>query len=286
VNPIGKSSSRGSIRMAKKADLLTVLYRSKSVVAIDKPAHLASAPGGGEKRSANAMIAMQLDLPFKGETDPRIRPVHRIDKETSGVLLFALTRTAQQSISTQFQNNRVEKQYLALVAGELRDREGVVDAPIAADPNDKLRRRIHRTGKPAVSKWEVLEQYREYALLRVRPLTGKTHQIRLHLAHIGLPIVCDPLYGRPPRKGREPGLYLSDFKRGYRIKVGEVERPLLARLGLHAEALTLDVSFDAVSSMTETSQDRPSHDQHLTTIRAEIPRDMRAATNMLGKWGR
>lgn len=272
--------------MAKKDELLTILHRSPGAVAIDKPAHLASVPGGGEKRSANAMIALQLGLQFKGETDPRIRPVHRIDKETSGVLLFALTRTAQQAISNQFQNNRVQKEYLAIVAGELRDREGVVDAPIAADPNDKVRRRIHRTGKPAVSKWEVVDQFRAYALLRVRPLTGKTHQIRLHLAHIGLPIVCDPLYGRPPRRGREPGVYLSDFKRGYRAKPGEEERPLLARLGLHAEALTLDVSFDAGSSISEASAARASDDPRLSTIRAELPRDMRAAINMLSKWGR
>ncbi len=272
--------------MAKKDDLLNILHRSPASVAIDKPPHLASVPGGGEKRSANAMIALQLGLPFKGETDPRIRPVHRIDKETSGVLLFALTRVAQQSISMQFQNNRVEKQYLAIVAGELREREGVVEAPIAADPNDKVRRRIHRTGKPAVSKWEVVDQFREFALLRVRPLTGKTHQIRLHLAHIGLPIVCDPLYGRPPRRGREPGVYLSDFKRGYRVKASEEERPLLARLGLHAEALTLDLSFDSGPSLTGSSETRASDEKSLTTIRAEPPRDMRAAINMLSKWGR
>jgi len=255
-----------------KPDPLTLLFDDPALAAIAKPAGLASVPGGGEPTSALRRLAAQLGLPHKGEADPRVRAVHRLDKDTTGVLLFAKTREAQQAVSHQFQNNRVAKSYVALVAGEVSDEQGTVDAPMARDDRDPIRMRVvTRKGKPAVTDWRLVRRFRGYALLEVRPRTGKTHQIRVHLAHVGMPLAVDPLYGRRPAKPRgaeeaEPGLYLSTFKRGYRGSAGE-ERPLISRLTLHAERLSL---LHPNGSPLE--------------LVAELPKDLRATINMLSKY--
>lgn len=217
------------------------------------------------------MLAEQLGLPYKGELDPRVRPVHRIDKDTSGVLLFAKNRSAQQFVSEQFQNRKVEKEYLALVIGNPAQMEGTIDAPMRRDPSNALRMEIHRVGKPALTHWKLLQRFRGYSLLQVMPQTGKTHQIRVHLASIGHPLVIDPLYGSRLRKkdefDREPGLYLSSFKRDYRSSRDAEERPLIGRLTLHAHRLALLHPNGSPLKME-----------------AEAPKDFRAALNMLTKY--
>ncbi len=254
-----------------KHELLPLLCNDDHLVATNKPANCVSVPSKGEKRVATRMLGEQLGIPFKGDLDPRIRPVHRIDKDTSGVLLFAKTRSAQTFLSEQFQNRQVEKEYLALVIGNLADVEGTIDANMRRDPSNNLRMETHRVGKPAVTRWKVLQRFRGYSLLRVVPLTGRTHQIRVHLASIGHPLVVDPLYGSRLRKkeepDREPGLYLSGFKRGYRPPSEEVERPLIGRLTLHAHRLSL---LHPNGSPLK--------------LEAEPPKDFRAGVNMLTKY--
>lgn len=255
-----------------KTELLPLLLNDDQLVATSKPAGCVSVPSKGETRVASRMLADQLGLPFKGEVDPRIRPVHRIDKDTSGVLLFAKNRQAQQFVSEQFQNRKVDKEYLALVIGNPAEREGVIDAPMRRDPSNNLRMEIHRVGKPAVTHWKLLQRFRGFSLLQVMPQTGKTHQIRVHLTSIGHPLVVDPLYGSRMRKKdeleREPGLYLSTFKRDYRPpREDEEERPLIGRLTLHAHKLSLL---------------HPNGSR--LNLQADPPKDFRAAVNMLTKY--
>ncbi|HQY89201.1 MAG TPA: RluA family pseudouridine synthase, partial [Tepidisphaeraceae bacterium] len=214
--------------------MLEILHQSSDLVGIHKPAGLASIPGGFERSAANVALARQLGLPFKGDADPRVRVIHRIDKDTSGVLLFALNRPAQQFVSLQFQNNQIEKSYVALVVGSMKDDSGEIDAPIAKHASDKLRRRVHKTGKPSMTRWQVMQRFRDYTLVRVFPKTGRTHQIRVHLKHIGHPLAVDLLYHSP----KIDGVYLSRFKKNYRATMDE-ERPLIGRLTLHAESLKL-----------------------------------------------
>ncbi len=247
---------------------LELLLDDADLVAVLKPAGLATIPGRAEEDAADnvlARVGKQLRLPAAGLVDPRVRVVHRLDKDTSGVLLFAKHTAAQRHVSGQFQDNTTQKQYLALVAGQPQADEGVVDAPLGPHPASKRKMAVVRHGgRPAVTAWQVEARYRDYALLRVFPKTGRTHQIRVHLESIGLPLAIDPVYN--PTGGPASGIFLSRFKRDYRPNQGQQERPLIDRLTLHAERL------------------RFAHpDGRTVELVAPPPKDFRATVNMLGR---
>ncbi|HWB53155.1 MAG TPA: RluA family pseudouridine synthase [Tepidisphaeraceae bacterium] len=242
---------------------LEIIYQDADCVAINKPAGLASIPGRGETSSVLQQLAEQLNLPWSGSADPRLRVVHRLDKETSGVLLMAKNLPTQRLLSEQFQNGKVQKEYLALVAGRPSADAGTINAPLGPHPTSRDRMAVRKDGKQALTEWKVEERFRRFALVRCFPRTGRTHQIRVHLQSIGLPLAVDPLYH--PNKG----LFLSSFKRDYRPTRGEDERPLIARLTLHAERLTFD---------------HPSTGKAM--IEAPLPKDFRATLNQLRRHGR
>jgi RluA family pseudouridine synthase len=247
---------------------LDILSRGDGWVAVDKPAGLATIPGRGEPLGVTVLerLGEQLRLPTSGTSDPRVRVVHRLDKDTSGVLLFALNSAVQRHLSQQFQNNTAQKEYLALVSGSPDTDEGEIDDPLDRHPTSPQRMTIAKHGgRPARTAWRIEQRFRALTLLRVFPKTGKTHQIRVHLKSIGLPLAIDPLYN-PASKGF-PGLMLSAFKRGYRPVRGEQERPLIDRLTLHAQKL----QFVAPGG------------EHVEVV-ASVPKDLRASINMLGKY--
>jgi 23S rRNA pseudouridine955/2504/2580 synthase/23S rRNA pseudouridine1911/1915/1917 synthase len=249
------------------AERLEILWRGPDALAVSKPTGLATIPGRGEDDSVLEQLGRQLGIPSSGTADPRVRVVHRLDKGTSGVLLFATTVEMQRHLSHQFQNNTVSKEYLALVRGRPAQAEGEIDAPLAPHTTSPRRMAVVRHGgRPARTLWKVEETFRELALLRVFPRTGKTHQIRIHLQSVGLPLAIDPLYNAPSRDGAEQGIFLSSFKRGYH-RAGEAERPLIGRLTLHAHRLAFN--------------DRAGE---RITIEAPLPKDFRAALNMLRKY--
>ena len=246
---------------------LQIVYEDDAVVAVNKPAGLATIPGRAEETSVLEQLGQQLGLPVRGEIDPRVRVVHRLDKDTSGVLLFAKTIEAQRYLSHQFQNNTAQKQYVALVIGRPPTPEGEVDAPIAPDKQHVGAMKIDKRGKPARTAWRVVETFRDITLLYAMPKTGKTHQIRVHLQQIGHPLAVDPLYG-PTADDKGPGVFLSRIKRGYRLGKYQEERPLISRLTLHAEKLQITLPTGA-----------------LVEIAAELPRDMATTLKMLRKYG-
>jgi 23S rRNA pseudouridine955/2504/2580 synthase/23S rRNA pseudouridine1911/1915/1917 synthase len=251
---------------------LDILAQTPDWVAVMKPAGLATIPGRGETDSVLERLGRQLGLPSSGAADPRVRVVHRLDKDTSGVLLFAKHTAAQRHLSHQFQNNTIAKEYLAIVVGRPEAQEGEVDAPIDRHPTSPLKMAVVKHGgRPARTAWRIEHTFRGFTLLRVFPKTGKTHQIRIHLQSIGLPLAVDPLYHPPrPRRG-EPappaGLFLSAFKRNYRPAAGEPERPLIDRLTLHAEKLRFNDTGGAA-----------------TEVVGPVPKDLRATLNMLRKY--
>jgi 23S rRNA pseudouridine955/2504/2580 synthase/23S rRNA pseudouridine1911/1915/1917 synthase len=250
---------------------LEIIRDAPDWVAVAKPAGLATIPGRGEPAGESVLeqVAVLLGLPSTGSVDPRVRVVHRLDKDTSGVLLFAKNAAAQRHFSHQFQNNTVEKEYLALVAGSPTANEGEIDAPLDRHPADPKRMSVVRHGgRPARTLWKVEQRFRGLALVRAFPKTGKTHQIRVHLKHAGLPLAVDPLYNaQPPARGRKAGgVYLSTIKRGYQLKRGGEEAPLIDRLTLHAEAL----------AFTAPGGER-------LRLECPLPKDFRAALNQLRK---
>jgi 23S rRNA pseudouridine955/2504/2580 synthase/23S rRNA pseudouridine1911/1915/1917 synthase len=243
---------------------IDILWEDANYVAISKPARLAAIPGRGEKVNAFEQVAQKIGLPHSGNSDARLRLLHRIDKDTSGILLFARNKTAQKHVSHQFQNNQVTKEYLALVAGRPYQDHGEIDAPMAPHPSSPKKMAVAKHGRPARTLWKVEDYLGDFTLLRVFPKTGKTHQIRVHLKSIGLPLAIDPLYNP---KGQQ-AIFLSSFKRGYRQSNHE-ERPLISRLTLHAEKLTFD-NLDGTK----------------VQLAAPLPKDFRATLNQLRKYGR
>lgn len=155
--------------------------------------------------------------------------VHRLDKDTSGVMIMAKNAVAHKYFSQIFENRKVEKIYLGLVVGSLPEKSGTVNEIIAEHPSHKGMMVVARKGKPSITHYEVLEDLGRFSVVQFKIETGRTHQIRVHMKYVGHPIVADPLYG-----DGEPVL-VSSFKKKYNLsKKEEEERPILSRLALHA----------------------------------------------------
>lgn len=204
-----------------------LLYSDEELLVIGKPAGLPTLPDGYDPAAPNVK-----DL-FSDAFGP-LWIVHRLDRETSGILAFARTPGAHRALNTQFETRRVAKLYHALIKGSPGWDERVVKLRLRPDGDRQHRTVIDpRKGKTAVTHLKILERYRGYSLVEARPETGRTHQIRVHLSAVGFPIAADAVYGDGAH------IILSQVKPGYRPGKGE-ERPLLGRLGLHAWSLELE----------------------------------------------
>jgi 23S rRNA pseudouridine1911/1915/1917 synthase len=182
---------------------LPLLYADDDLVIVDKPAGLLSVPTAPDARDEDTALARVLD--YARHRTPR-RPfagaVHRLDRDTSGALAFALNAETKRGLRDLFREHRIERRYAAIVLGSPRADQGTIDAPIH-DAYQGGRRRIARADEPsreAVTRFKVLERLAGGALLEVELETGRQHQIRLHLAHIGLQVLGDPVYGRAAKK--------------------------------------------------------------------------------------
>ena len=177
---------------------LEVVYQDGDLVVINKPAGLSVHPGPGhpDHTLVNVLLALCPDIEGIGDG---IRPgiVHRLDKDTSGLMVVAKTHQAHQSLSGQIKNREVIKGYLALAAGSITPPSGQIDAPIARDPRHRKRMAVVLGGRESSTRYRVLENIAGFSMVELYLKTGRTHQVRVHLRHLGHPLLGDALYGAP-----------------------------------------------------------------------------------------
>ena len=229
----------------------TVVYEDDDIIAVNKASGISV---GGDrwdesKERLDRLVAEKIFI------------VHRIDKETSGLVVFAKNETAHRRLSLSFQENNIKKRYIAIVHGRPSWKETVCDLPLVPNGNKKHQTIIDKyNGKKSLTKFVFTKSAGNYSILEALPETGRTHQIRVHAAALGFSIVCDSLYGR------EKPVFLSAIKRNWRGDPLE-EKPLLSRLGLHASDLLIPA--------TDTACPLELH--------APLPRDMAALIKQMSK---
>lgn len=204
---------------------LTVVHEDKDVLVVDKPVGLVVHPGAGNRCHTlqNALLGRDPAL----ASLPRAGIIHRLDKDTSGLLVVARTPEAHTSLTRQLMARTVAREYLAVCVGVMTS-GGTVDEPIGRHRNDRLRMAVRQDGRPAVTHYRVLERFRAHTYLSVKLETGRTHQIRLHLSHLHYPIAGDPVYGGRFAQPKGASQRLLETLRGFK------------RQALHATSLAFD----------------------------------------------
>ncbi len=230
-----------------------IIFENDSFVAVNKPAGLLSIPDREQTQTSLKDILL--------EKYGSVFTVHRLDKDTSGIIIFAKREAAHKYFSQLFEERKIEKYYQGLVHGIPAMKKGTIDAPIAEHGTQKGFYIVHQRGKPSVTDYEVIEEHKLFSLVQFQLHTGRTHQIRVHCKNIGHPLACDELYG-----DGKPVL-LSSIKKKYKLsKHDEEERPMLNRLALHSYRLKFT---DA--------------DGEIIDLEAELPKDIRALLQQLKK---
>ncbi len=230
-----------------------ILYEDEEIIVINKSPNTLSIPDRfkPEKFNLKSYLENRFDT---------IYVVHRLDKDTSGLICFAKTEEAHRSLSLQFQNRNVTKIYHLFCDGHPPESDGIIDEPILKRSDGKSI--IHKTGKPSQTAYKVLQKFQAHSILEFELLTGRTHQARIHASHIGCPLIVDPVYGNRDR------FFLSTIKRNYRSGKNNEEQPLLSRTPLHAKILTLS---------------HPTTKKRIH-FEADYPKDLKALKNQLTKW--
>ncbi len=240
----------------RREPALEILHIDRDLVVVNKPPGVLSASGRGTDRAVPDLLRSRAEL----QDNLALRLVHRLDRDASGVLVYARTLDAQRQLVSQFSQRQVEKVYWALVSGYVAE-DGKVDLNLVFDRRRNRVVPVSGRGKPALTHYRVLERVAGNTLLECRPVTGRMHQIRAHLLAIGHPLTVDPLYGGGL------AVLLSSFKPDYRSSGRRAERPLIERLTLHACQLTF--------SHWETGA--------RMTFSAPLPKDFRATLRQLAR---
>ena len=234
--------------------LWDLLYEDEFLLVINKSSGLLTLPDRFDRDLPNLFTELQRFF-------PEIKSVHRLDRYTSGVILFAKDADTHRYLSTCFEHRKVYKSYYAIVQGVPIYESGRIDMPIAKI-GGKNRVYISETGgKPSVTNFKIVEDFRLYSLLLAKPETGRLHQIRVHLQHLGTPLLVDSSYG-----GKD-AFYLSEIKKKYSLGRGKAERPIISRQTLHAVSIKFKHPFSG------------SYEE----FHAPLPKDMRATIAQLRK---
>ena len=232
----------------------SIIFENEDFIAINKESGLLTIPD----RHDDTQLSLYKIL---NQKYGKIFIVHRLDRDTSGLILFAKTEATHKYLSQLFEQRNIKKNYLGIVRGSMPEKEGAINEPIAEHPIKKGVMAINKKGKPSLTNYEVLEDYGIYSLVQFDIQSGRTHQIRVHTKFIGHPIICDAVYG-----DGKPVL-LSSFKKKYKLSQHDLEeRPIISRLGLHSHNLSF----------------RDIHHKEFS-IEAPLPKDMKALLQQLKK---
>ncbi|NOZ23245.1 MAG: RluA family pseudouridine synthase [Planctomycetes bacterium] len=250
--------------MKRQPPLVDILHEDEAIVALNKPPGITSVPGKIERAGTYYHALKEYFEQREGEHfTPRI--IHRLDKQTSGLMIIGKHTEAERQVAMQFEEHTVRKEYLVVAGGIVPDDEGEIDLPIGPSHKHGAGMEVDPVhGKEAQTAYRVLARFRGFSLLLAVPRTGRTHQIRVHLAAVGHPVAADGVYGSGE------GVRLSEFKQGYRPSKRREERPLINRQALHCFRIAL------VSPVTNQP----------LTLEAPLPRDMALLLKQLDKFGR
>lgn len=233
---------------------VAVILENDDFIALNKPPGMLTIPDRHDEMQQSLYKILTLHF-------GKIFIVHRLDRETSGLILFAKNETSHKYLSQLFEKRNIKKKYLAIVKGSFTNKEGSINEPLIEHPYHKGEMTIGKKGKPSLTEYKVLEDYGIYSLAECHIQSGRTHQIRVHMKFAGHPLACDPIYG-----DGKPVL-LSSFKKKFKLaKNEEEERPLLNRVALHSyQLLFKDAQLN----------------EHF--LEAPLPKDMKAVLQQLKK---
>ena len=236
---------------------LSIIYEDDQIIIVNKQAGLLTLPDRFATDKENLIGLLQRKY-------EKVMVVHRLDRETSGILCFARNEEAHRHLSIQFEHHTVDKYYHALVDGELHHEEGEINKPIGEHPVIPGKMIVSNSGKPSLTFYRAIERFKRFTLTEVLIKTGRTHQIRVHFQSIGYQLAIDALYGR------RNAIYLSEIKgKSYKSgKFSEDERPLMNRTTLHASRLRLD---------------HPVTGERME-FKTDLPKDFAALLNQIRKW--
>ncbi len=235
-----------------------IIFEDDDIIIVNKPAQMLTIPDRHDSKIPSVLGNLR-------QTQDSVFIVHRIDRETSGVLVFAKNEHAHRHLSMQFENRETRKIYLALVEGIMPDDTGRIDKPIAEHPTIPGRMTVARKGKESVTEFEVVERFKNFTLVNADIKTGRTHQIRVHFQSQGFPLAIDSIYGK------RDALFAHDIKTNrFNAPTETEERPLMARTALHASKLTFLHPTKNISM----------------TFEATLPKDFKAVVQQLTKWGK
>ncbi len=231
-----------------------IIYEDNDFIALNKAPGMLTIPDRHDETQMSLYRYLQQEY-------EKIFIVHRLDRDTSGLVLFAKKEETHKYLSQLFEQRKIEKTYLGIIHGGLTIKKGSINEAITEHPFQKGMMTVSKKGKPSITEYHVLEDYNIYSLVEFNIHSGRTHQIRVHMKFTGHPIICDPLYGD------DKPVLLSSFKKKYKLSQhDEEERPMISRLALHSQKLIFkDLHGDNYS------------------IEAPLPKDMKALLDQLRK---